>query len=89
VLSLQVVFAHVWLLLIRTSSLAPAAVERTLTALMFASAAETLTRFLIVAVSSSWRDFLYVEKRGDGGGRLSRRVGGINLRCDRTRKCCA
>jgi hypothetical protein len=53
------VFSHVWLLLIRTSSLSPVVVEQTLTALMFVSAAETLFRFLVVAVLSSWRDFLY------------------------------
>ena len=56
----QVVFAHIWLLLIRNSSIARKGAGPYLTALLFASAAETLVRFLIVAFARSWREFLYV-----------------------------
>jgi hypothetical protein len=59
-LSLQIVVAHIWMLLVRTSSLAPVQVEKSLVALMYASAGETLVRFLILAANRSWREFLYV-----------------------------
>ena len=56
----QIVFSHVWLLLIRASSIAHDSVQAVLPAPFFASIVETCLRFLLLATRRSWKEFLYV-----------------------------
>ena len=58
---LQIVFAHIWLLLMRSSTIAHDSIQSILPAPLFASVAETALRFATVAWKRPWREFLYVS----------------------------
>ena len=54
----QIVFVHIWLLLLKASSLAHEAIREVLPAALAVSVIETIMRFLGVAVKRNWKEFL-------------------------------
>ena len=54
----QIVFAHIWLLLMQSSTIAHNSIRVVLPLLMFGAVGETLLRFIVVTRKRSWVEFL-------------------------------